>query len=136
MPQSEERPLNQVLAEFQARRAPTMNPEALRVNIEQRRRLVDETSRATFVKSADVVPDFTLEDVEGGIPLLAKPCWPRAHLFSSSFGSRPARHVISRFRITAGTLRRGLGNWARGSSPSAHKFPSDWSTSNASTILT
>ncbi len=67
MPQSEERPLNHVLAEFQARRAPTMNPEALRVNIEQRRRLVDEASRTKFVKSADVVPDFTLEDVEGGI---------------------------------------------------------------------
>lgn len=57
--------LTETLAEFQARRAPTMAPEALRINVNQRRLLVETADHAGFVRTGDAVAPFTLQDVDG-----------------------------------------------------------------------
>src|SRR5688572_13304319 len=57
--------LNQTLAEFQANRARTMDPDALKINVQQRQLLVDTADRPGFVKAGDKVDAFTLKEVGG-----------------------------------------------------------------------
>lgn len=58
--------LTQLLAELHAERERTWEPAALKVNIDQRQRLVDEAKPELFVKAGDKVDPFTLLKVEGG----------------------------------------------------------------------
>ncbi|MBX8528678.1 AhpC/TSA family protein [Pseudomonas cichorii] len=58
--------LNHLLAELHAERVRTWAPEALKVNIDQRQRLVDEARPDTFIKTGDSVAPFELFKVEGG----------------------------------------------------------------------
>lgn len=58
--------LNHLLAELHAERVRTWAPEALKVNIDQRRKLVDQARPETFVKAGDSVEPFELLKVEGG----------------------------------------------------------------------
>ena len=55
---SETKSRNHTLAEFQSNRARTMDPEALRINIDQRQLLVDTADRSGFVKVGDKVDPF------------------------------------------------------------------------------
>lgn len=57
--------LNQTLAEFQAKRAETMPADKLKINVDQRRTLVETANHASFVKAGDVVAPFELEEVDG-----------------------------------------------------------------------
>ncbi|MGE8143726.1 peroxiredoxin-like family protein [Pseudomonas frederiksbergensis] len=58
--------LNQLLANLHAERVATWEPAALQVNIDQRRRLVDDARHEDFVKVGDTLEPFTLLKVEGG----------------------------------------------------------------------
>lgn len=58
--------LNQLLAELHAERERTWEPEALQVNIDQRRTLVEEAASKRFVSVGDKVEPFELLKVEGG----------------------------------------------------------------------
>lgn len=58
--------LNQTLADFQAKRAETMPADKLKVNVDQRRLLVDTADRSAFVKAGDKVEPFTLTEVDSG----------------------------------------------------------------------
>lgn len=58
--------LNHLLAELHAERVRTWAPEALKVNIDQRQRLVDEADPQRFIKAGDLVEPFELLKVEGG----------------------------------------------------------------------
>lgn len=68
---TESRSLNQTLAEFQAKRAETMPADKLRINVDQRRLLVDTADRSGFVKAGDRVAPFTLTEVDRGPVTLA-----------------------------------------------------------------
>jgi peroxiredoxin len=57
--------LNRTLAEFQAKRAETMPADRLKINVDQRRLLVETADRAAFVKVGDTVQPFTLTEVDG-----------------------------------------------------------------------
>lgn len=63
---SEARSLNETLADFQAKRAETMPADKLRINVDQRKLLVDTALRSRFVKAGDRVPSFTLTEVDRG----------------------------------------------------------------------
>ena len=54
------------LAALHAERVRTMAPEALAININQRRHLVETSNKAAFIKSGDHVAPFTLELAGGG----------------------------------------------------------------------
>lgn len=58
--------VRQILADLHAHRVRTMDPQALQINIDQRRTLVETADYAGFVKAGDVVEPFVLQDVEGG----------------------------------------------------------------------
>lgn len=58
--------LNQTLAEFQAKRAETMPADKLKINVDQRRLLVETADRAAFVKAGDQVQPFELTEVDAG----------------------------------------------------------------------
>lgn len=58
--------LNHLLAELHAERVRTWAPAALKINIDQRQRLVDEARPDTFVKAGDSIAPFELLKVEGG----------------------------------------------------------------------
>ena len=58
--------VNHLLAELHAERQRTWAPEALKVNVDQRQRLVDEADPARFVSAGDIVAPFELLTVEGG----------------------------------------------------------------------
>jgi peroxiredoxin len=58
--------VRQILADLHAHRVKTMDPLALRININQRRTLVETADREGFVKAGDVVEPFVLQDVAGG----------------------------------------------------------------------
>lgn len=58
--------LNHLLAELHAERLRTWAPEALKVNIDQRQRLIDEADPQRFIKAGDIVEPFELLKVEGG----------------------------------------------------------------------
>jgi peroxiredoxin len=55
------------LAGLHAERVRTMAPEALAININQRRHLVETADRAAFVKQGDRVAPFTLDAAGGGV---------------------------------------------------------------------
>lgn len=57
--------LNQQLAELHAERVRTWAPEALKINVDQRRHLVEQASTQSFVKAGDLVEPFELATVEG-----------------------------------------------------------------------
>lgn len=58
--------VNHLLAELHAERQRTWAPEALKVNVDQRQRLVDEADPERFVRAGDIVEPFELLKVEGG----------------------------------------------------------------------
>ena len=58
--------LNQTLADFQAERAVTMPADKLKVNVDQRRLLVETSNRSAFVKAGDRVESFALGEVDIG----------------------------------------------------------------------
>ncbi|UCJ15280.1 AhpC/TSA family protein [Pseudomonas sp. MM211] len=57
--------LNDLLAELHAERERTWAPEALKINIEQRQKLVDEARHDAFIKVGDNLTTFELESVDG-----------------------------------------------------------------------
>lgn len=61
------RALNETLGDFQAKRAATMSPDALKINVDQRRRLVETADRDGFVKCGDTVAQFELIEAGGAI---------------------------------------------------------------------
>jgi len=58
--------LNSLLADLHAQRLSTWEPEALQVNIDQRKRLVNEAQTEQYVQVGDTLLPFTLLKVEGG----------------------------------------------------------------------
>jgi peroxiredoxin len=62
--------LNQTLAEFQAKRAPAMPADKLKINVDQRQLLVDTVDRSVFVKAGDRVDAFELFEVDEGVVTL------------------------------------------------------------------
>lgn len=58
--------LNHTLAEFQAKRAETMPADKLKINVDQRRLLVETAERAAFVKAGDSIQPFDLTEVDAG----------------------------------------------------------------------
>ena len=58
--------LGQLLADLHATRVATWAPEALKINVDQRRTLVETADRAGFIKAGDVVEPFSLREVGGG----------------------------------------------------------------------
>jgi peroxiredoxin len=57
--------LNRTLADFQAKRAETMAPDKLKINVDQRRLLVETSNRDGFVNAGDAVEPFELIEVGG-----------------------------------------------------------------------
>jgi peroxiredoxin len=57
--------LNQSLQQLHAERVATWRPEVLQVNIDQRRRLVEEADADGFLKAGDVVEPFSVPAVDG-----------------------------------------------------------------------
>lgn len=58
--------VRQILADLHAHRVKTMDPAALKINIDQRQTLVDTANYDGFVKAGDTVEPFTLQNVDGG----------------------------------------------------------------------
>jgi len=58
--------LNQQLSDLHAERVRTWDPDTLRINVDQRRELVDAFNPASAVREGDIVEPFSLLDVEGG----------------------------------------------------------------------
>jgi peroxiredoxin len=58
--------LNQQLADLHAERVRTWDPAVLKINVDQRRTLVEAADPAAWVKVGDPVDPFVLKDVEGG----------------------------------------------------------------------
>jgi len=63
---SSEKSLRQLYAEMQEQRSRTMPPEELRINVNQRRLLVETADRSRFVKAGDRLEPFSLPEVDGG----------------------------------------------------------------------
>jgi peroxiredoxin len=61
-----EESVRQILADLHAHRVKTMDPAALKINIDQRRTLVDTANHGGFVKAGDALEPFTLQSVNGG----------------------------------------------------------------------
>lgn len=57
--------LQQLLAELHAQRVATWAPEDLAVNVNQRATLVAEHNRAATAQIGDVLPDFSVQEVNG-----------------------------------------------------------------------
>jgi len=58
--------VRQILGDLHAERLISMDPAALKINIDQRRTLVETADRAGFVKAGDLVEPFSLPQVDGG----------------------------------------------------------------------
>ncbi len=58
--------LHERLSDLHAERVATWDPAVLQVNIDQRRRLVEEAEPARWIKPGDRVPSFRLREVDGG----------------------------------------------------------------------
>lgn len=58
--------VRQILADLHAHRVKTMDPAALKINIDQRQTLVETANYGGFVKAGDTVEPFTLQNVDGG----------------------------------------------------------------------
>lgn len=63
--------LHDRLAELHAERQRTWDPAALRLNIEQRRELVEAANPAAWLQPGSPAPDFELEEVDGARLTLA-----------------------------------------------------------------
>lgn len=59
--------LNQLLANLHAERVATWRPEDLRVNVEQRRLLVETENADEYIKVGDVIESFSVPSVDGNI---------------------------------------------------------------------
>ena len=59
--------VNQLLGDLHAERERTWDAAALKINIDQRRTLMETADRAAFVKAGDGVAGFNLEEVDGGL---------------------------------------------------------------------
>ncbi len=59
--------LNQLLANLHTERVATWQPADLRVNVEQRRRLVDTEERAGYVELGTVIESFSVPGVDGNV---------------------------------------------------------------------
>jgi peroxiredoxin len=57
--------LNQLLADLHAERLRTWDPAQLKINVDQRRSLVEAADRAGFPQVGDSVAGFNLEEVDG-----------------------------------------------------------------------
>ncbi|MDB5425632.1 MAG: alkyl hydroperoxide reductase/Thiol specific antioxidant/Mal allergen [Phenylobacterium sp.] len=57
--------LNQLLADLHAERERTWNPAQLKINVDQRRTLVEAADHAAFPQVGDSVAGFNLEEVDG-----------------------------------------------------------------------
>ncbi|MDB5432994.1 MAG: alkyl hydroperoxide reductase [Caulobacter sp.] len=57
--------LGQLLADLHATRVATWAPEALKINVDQRRTLVESADRAGFIKAGDTVEPFSVTEVGG-----------------------------------------------------------------------
>lgn len=64
--------LSKLLGDLEAFRIANWDPEALRVNVEQRRTLVETAGRTDFIKAGDTVGPFELNEVDGGVITLDK----------------------------------------------------------------
>jgi peroxiredoxin len=62
--------VNKLLADLHAHRVETMKPEDLAVNINQRQYLVEHSDYSKFLKTGDIVANFSLPDVAGGSVVL------------------------------------------------------------------
>lgn len=58
--------LHQIFRDLHAERVRTMDPAKLQVNIDQRKTLVETADFSKFVKTGDVVENFSLPEVDGG----------------------------------------------------------------------
>lgn len=58
--------LHQIFRDLHAHRVATMDPAVLKVNIDQRRALVETADRSKWVKPGDKVAPFSLPEVDGG----------------------------------------------------------------------
>jgi peroxiredoxin len=58
--------VRQILADLHAHRLKTMDPAALKINIDQRQTLVDTANYDGFVKAGDGIEPFVLQNVDGG----------------------------------------------------------------------
>jgi FMN-dependent oxidoreductase (nitrilotriacetate monooxygenase family) len=58
--------LHQIFRDLHAQRVATMDPAKLKVNIDQRRTLVETVDRSQFVQVGDKVAPFTVPEVDGG----------------------------------------------------------------------
>jgi peroxiredoxin len=66
MSQSQKESLHQIFRDLHAHRVKTMDPATLKINIDQRKTLVETADRSRFVKAGDVVAPFSLPEVDGG----------------------------------------------------------------------
>jgi len=57
--------VRQILGDLHAERLKTMDPAALKINIDQRRTLVETADYDGFIKAGDLVAPFTLPEVDG-----------------------------------------------------------------------
>jgi peroxiredoxin len=57
--------LNRTLTDFQAKRAAALAPDKLKINVDQRRLLVETSNRGEYVNAGDVVEAFELIEVGG-----------------------------------------------------------------------
>jgi len=67
MSQPQKESLHQIFRDLHAERVKTMDPAVLKINIDQRRSLVDTADRSRFVKPGDVVAPFALPEVDGRV---------------------------------------------------------------------
>lgn len=58
--------LHEIFRDLHAQRVATMDPAALKVNIDQRRTLVDTEDRTRYLKVGQTVAPFSLPEVDGG----------------------------------------------------------------------
>lgn len=66
MSKPEKESLHQIFRDLHAERIRTMDPAALKINIDQRATLVKTADRSRFVKPGDTVAPFSLPEVDGG----------------------------------------------------------------------
>lgn len=66
MPNHHKESVRQLLADLHAERVATMDPKALKINIDQRQLLVDTADRKRFAKAGDTLASFSLQEVNTG----------------------------------------------------------------------
>ena len=66
MPTNDKESVRQLLADLHAERIATMDPKALKINIDQRQLLVDTVDPTRFAKIGDTLTNFSLQEVNQG----------------------------------------------------------------------